>query len=104
MLGVGPGEEVWLSRARPDWAREMVLRAALPAALRDGVWSGETALLSRDGREIPVHQVILAHRNAAGAVDFLSTIARDITARKRAEDDLRHAKEAAEAANRAKSQ
>jgi signal transduction histidine kinase len=61
------------------------MQEGLPAAIRDGVWSGETALLSRSGREIPVSQVILAHKAPDGTVEFLSTIARDITDRKHAE-------------------
>src|SRR3990170_2685022 len=63
--------------------------ADTPAAIRDGIWSGETALLGRDGREIPVLQVIIAHRTAEGRIEFLSTIARDITERKRAEEARR---------------
>jgi signal transduction histidine kinase len=61
----------------------------VPAALRDGVWSGETALRHRDGSEVPVLQVVLAHCSADGEVDFLSTIARDISQRMRSEQELR---------------
>src|SRR6202022_2390592 len=42
---------------------------------------------ARDGREIPVYQTILAHKDAGGSVDFLSTIARDMTDRKRAAEE-----------------
>src|SRR5262249_50983805 len=70
-------------RRPPDWAGRKVLEEAIPAAIRDGVWVGETALLDRDGREVPLSQVILAHRDARGEVAYLSTIARDITAQKR---------------------
>ncbi len=66
-----------------------VLEQAIPAALEDGAWSGENSLRHRDGREIPVLQVLLAHRSPGGEVDFLSTIARDISERKRAEAELR---------------
>lgn len=62
-----------------------MLGEGIPTALREGTWSGETALLSRDGREIPVSQVILAHRTPDGKVRFLSTTARDTTDRKQAE-------------------
>ncbi|HLF98393.1 MAG TPA: ATP-binding protein [Methylococcaceae bacterium] len=40
---------------------------------------------SRDGRDIPVWQAIVAHRSSAGQVLYFSTIARDITDRKQAE-------------------
>jgi PAS domain S-box-containing protein len=67
---------------------EVVLGEGGPTALREGSWSGETALLSSEGEEIPVSQVILAHRDPGGKIRFLSTTARDITDRKRAEDEL----------------
>ncbi|HEX7577116.1 MAG TPA: ATP-binding protein, partial [Verrucomicrobiae bacterium] len=53
-----------------------------------GIWSGETILLSRSGQEIPVSQVILAHKTADGRLEFLSTIMRDLTERKRLETHL----------------
>lgn len=88
MLGVG-GEEslesVTIEGSHPPGAREVVLREGIPAALRNGIWSGETVLLSRQGRHIPVSQVIMAHKGPDGSVEFLSTIARDISERKQAE-------------------
>ena len=60
-------------------------KEGIPAAIRDGLWQGETAVLNRDGQEIPVSQVILAHYRADGSVEFLSTIIRDISERKREE-------------------
>ena len=66
----------------PPWAREVMQREARPAAARDGLWQGESAILSPDGREIPVSQVLIAHRKADGAVRFYSMIARDISERK----------------------
>ena len=62
----------------PEWVGTVLTKVALPAAARDGIWMGETALLCRDGREIPVSQVVIAHRDANGAVNFVSSIARDI--------------------------
>ena len=63
-------------------------------AERNGVWTGETALMSHDGHEIPVLQVIIAHKSASGAVDYFSTVMRDITERKEREEVQRasHAK------------
>ncbi len=89
MLGIPEGEDVRGTRVpnvHPAWAYELIAREGIPTALREGSWIGETALLARDGREIPVSQVILAHRNAAGEVEYLSTIMRDISERKAAED------------------
>lgn len=80
----------------PLWVREL-FSEALPIAMREGVWSGATAMLARDGREIPVSQVLIAHKTSSeGRVQFFSTIARDMSKQKRAEDELRAAKEYAE--------
>jgi diguanylate cyclase (GGDEF)-like protein/PAS domain S-box-containing protein len=87
-LGVGVGEEITHTRIAdfiPDPANHPALTTGILAAIRDGVWTGETELLSRRGQEIAVSQVILAHKSADGKLEFLSTIMRDITERKQAE-------------------
>jgi diguanylate cyclase (GGDEF)-like protein/PAS domain S-box-containing protein len=66
----------------PEWARCRMRDEGIPAAIRDGVWSGETAFIDHAGLEIPVSQVILAHRTPSGEVEYLSTIARDISDRR----------------------
>ncbi len=66
----------------PEWARARLRDEGIPAAIRNGVWSGETAFIDRSGRELPVSQVILAHRAPTGEVEYLSTIARDISDRR----------------------
>ncbi|MDS4029076.1 MAG: PAS domain S-box protein [Candidatus Contendobacter sp.] len=72
----------------PPWAADLILSEAVPTALQGGVWRGETALTTRDGREIPVSQVVLAHRTRQGQVKFLFTIIRDITEQKRVREEL----------------
>src|SRR2546430_2677727 len=66
----------------PGWVREIIQNEALPAAARDGLWQGETAMLDSEGKEIPVSQVVIAHRGSDGGIRFFSTIARDISERK----------------------
>jgi len=91
MLGIGDGEDIAtirISDTHPSWAADIVLHQAMPIAAQQGTWSGETTLLSRDGREIPVSQVVIAHKSADGHVEYFSTIARDITERKRIEKAL----------------
>ncbi len=106
----------------PQWATDIILGQGFPAALRDGSWIGETAVLNRNGDEIPVSQIILDHRDPQGELLFLSTVMRDITERKLAEKQLERlnegleerveqrtlemkaAKEEAERANTAKSE
>ena len=92
ILGIEAGEDVTadsISNYSPQEAARLILQEGIPAAMREGTWSGETALLHRDGREIPVSQVIIAHKTAGDTVEYLSTVARDISDRKRAEDALR---------------
>ncbi|MDX5151430.1 MAG: ATP-binding protein [Acidiferrobacterales bacterium] len=91
MIGVGdrPATELVIPDYHPPWAGELVLKTGIPTAIENGYWSGDTALLTADGREIPVSQILMSHRNSAGEVAYLSTIIRDITQRKRDEDEIR---------------
>jgi PAS domain S-box-containing protein len=96
MVGLGEQEDISnlsIADFHPASAASLVLQEGIPAASRGGVWTGENALLHRDGREIPVSQVLLAHRDPAGTVTFFSTIARDITERRTLETGLRQAQE-----------
>lgn len=84
LLGIGENEDVSnlrIADGHPEWASKIVLEEGIPTAMREGTWEGETALLSRDGRETPVSQVILAHSGADGKIEYLSTIVRDISGR-----------------------
>ncbi|MEJ2069494.1 MAG: PAS domain S-box protein, partial [Syntrophobacterales bacterium] len=91
MVGVGQEEDVGQLRVlqlHPDWIGEFILQEGAPTARREGSWQAEIALLHRDGREIPVSQVILAHKEATGRVQFFSTIARDISDLKQAQENI----------------
>ena len=93
MLGIEPDGPIVLRSAaqvHPAWAWRKITEEAVPEALSSGSWHGETALTGADGQEIPVSQVVLAHRDRSGELAFLSTIARDITERKRTEEQIRH--------------
>ncbi|MEG4068358.1 PAS domain S-box protein [Microcoleus sp. Pol11C2] len=90
MMGVPPEE------ARSPFSVDFVLAPSattkfhnevFPTALREGSWAGETVFLSRDGQEIPVSQVLIVHKTETGEVEFVSTIARDISDRKKAEEE-----------------
>lgn len=85
MLGYEPGQDVSELRVgtgQPDWALKLALETGIPHAIEHGTWSGESAFLRPDGKEMPVLQVIIAHKRPGGSVEYLSTIARDITQRK----------------------
>jgi PAS domain S-box-containing protein len=91
MVGISEDEDVRATKIpdyHPEWASRLVLTMGLPAAARDGFWAGETALRTRDGRELPISQVLLSHKRADGTVEYYSTIARDVTERKEAEVEL----------------
>jgi PAS domain S-box-containing protein len=92
MLGHGTGPlppELRAGSARPPWARARFYDESLPAAVRRGTWTGESALLDPAGTEIPVSQVLVAHRAPDGTVDAVSGILRDLRAQKAAEATLR---------------
>ena len=57
---------------------------------------GETRILTPDGRDLSLSQVIICHRDATGQVEFFSTLARDITERTMLERRLSEEKERAE--------
>lgn len=85
MIGHEPGQDVSnlnVGAGHPDWALKLVRETGIPYAIKHGSWSGETAFLLPDGKEVPVLQVVIAHKRPDGSVEYLSTIAHDITQRK----------------------
>ncbi len=76
------GAHLHLRDLQPDWAQAIASEKGFPKAIRHGSWEGETAFQGRDGREMPVSQLICAHRNPAGEIEFFSSILRDISERK----------------------
>jgi len=81
--------QMMIPHVHPTWAANRVKNEAIPCAIREGVWQGESALLKADGSEIPVSQVVISHENSTGEVEYLSTIMRDISERKRVERERR---------------
>jgi two-component system, cell cycle sensor histidine kinase and response regulator CckA len=76
-----------LSDYHPDWVVRLLFRDAIPTALIQNTWHGETAMIDRESREFPVSQLLLVHRDDSGQPAFLSTIIRDISRQKQAEVD-----------------
>jgi len=93
MCGIGVAEDVakfkiW--NVHPEGTNKMLSEEILPIAMRDGSWMGECAFLNiRDKHEIPVLMVLSVHKAPGGEVAVISTISRDITERKKIEDELR---------------
>jgi PAS domain S-box-containing protein len=73
----------------PESARKTVTEVGLPAALENGSWSGENTILNCNGKEIHVSQVLIAHKNSEGGLEYLSTVIRDMTQHREAEEALR---------------
>ncbi len=93
MLGIALDEDLSTTHMQaylPAWAEERVIGHGIPTAVQEGVWSGESALRCRNGKEIPVSAVIVAHKHPDGSLDFFSTIMRDISERKDHEAQLLH--------------
>lgn len=90
MVGVSADElpRLGVTDLYATWAGKLILETALPAAIREGAWTGETALRHRAGHEIPVSQVIVAHKGPDGRLEYWSTIARDLTERKAQEEKI----------------
>ena len=95
LLGVAGGAErvrdagLLVTAVQPQFAAGGERAGALAAAMVEGRWAGETTLRKGDGREIPVEQVVLAHRSDEGDVEYLSSILRDVTERKQTEATLK---------------
>lgn len=105
MLGIGdlPASGVRRDRIYAPWALDLILGSAVPTAVASGSWRGETAFLNREGKEIPVSQVIVSHRQQDGTLT-LSTIARDISERKMAQQLLEEKNAQVEQASRMKTE
>lgn len=71
--------------------RQTRLEAVLRTLEQENLWHGEVEMQLPDGRLVPVSQVVLAHRNQEGKIEFYSTIARDITEQRRVAEELRRA-------------
>ncbi|RPI51622.1 MAG: PAS domain S-box protein, partial [Chloroflexi bacterium] len=78
-----PLDGLTFNKVLPPAASALVEKEGIPTAIRDGIWRGQAAVVNAEGREIPVSKVLVAHRGPDGQVEYLSSIARDITERQR---------------------
>ncbi|NJK99036.1 MAG: PAS domain S-box protein [Spirulinaceae cyanobacterium SM2_1_0] len=102
LLGIGDRalSDLAAEQLHPRWALDRIQGEAIPHALQHGSWQGETAVLSATGEEIPVSQVVMAHRDAQGELAYLSTVIRDLRERQRVETELRQTTERLQEAQR----
>jgi|GEM_PF-2376881 len=94
MLGWDDGESGTIRHiadAHPAWAIKLITDEGLPAAIKNGIWSRENAIIDPEGTEVPISQVIMSHKSERGELQFFSTIIRDISMIRKTEEHLRQA-------------
>lgn len=106
---IGLNEQTDVSRVRntsyhPQWVNDLLQSEAVPVAIKEGAWIGTTAILTRDGEEIPTSQLLLAHQDRKGKIEYFSTVIRDISSQKKLEENLAEARDRALEAIRNKSE
>ncbi len=87
----------------PENERENLRRVFALGMQAGQVQDVETKSLTKDGRELVVNMSATFLKDEAGQISRIILLLRDITERKRLENELRQARDAAESANRAKS-
>jgi PAS domain S-box-containing protein len=107
LLGIGPDESLEgksLAGMFPVSEIEQLLNEGIPSAYINKVWSGETQLITEEGRIVTVDQLILLHQATKGGERYFSMVLRDISKRVEMEKDLLQAKEQAESAAKTKAE
>jgi diguanylate cyclase (GGDEF)-like protein/PAS domain S-box-containing protein len=77
-----------LSDFLPEWAQQQIFRTAIPTAIEEGSWQGESAMLTANEVEVPISVTAVPHPNDDGEIELISFIARDQSERKRFDDHL----------------
>ncbi|MFC1684292.1 ATP-binding protein, partial [Pseudomonadota bacterium] len=95
LMGIGEEEDVTQLKMWDYHSVDVFKRIneGLGTAREHGAWVGETVFLTRDGREVVTSQVMLAHKDSQGELEYYSTIARDISEQKKMELELQQTNE-----------
>jgi PAS domain S-box-containing protein len=96
MLGLAREEyttHMKLGERGDDDARAAMSERAISAAIRSGIWSGESRMSHSQDREINTSQAIIANHGMDGQVNSLSTIIQNISERARIEQALRESQD-----------
>ncbi|HON06470.1 MAG TPA: PAS domain S-box protein [Verrucomicrobiota bacterium] len=72
----------------PEKTKEFIVSNAIPSAIRNGIWEGETSINTFDGRTIPCIALLIAHKNPEGKLSHISVVVRDISEIKAAQENL----------------
>ncbi len=92
LVGFGEDEDITnkaITDIHPKWALDIIENTGIPTSIENGIWEDETALLVPSGKEIPISQVIISHKSSDEKPEYFSTIIRDISKQKEAEEALR---------------
>jgi PAS domain S-box-containing protein len=65
-----------INDCHPSWVLELLDKVWLPKAIEEGIWRGDSAILTLDNKEIPVKQIIIRHKNSDKEVEFFSSMLR----------------------------
>lgn len=77
-----------IEKCYSERSRQLLINEGLAIAIRDGIWQQDMELLTSNGCEVPVSQVMLLHKNSDSEVKYFSITARDISELKNAEHAL----------------
>ena len=92
MVGITDDEQIrqlTVADYHPPRILNLIKNIAIPTAIAKGTWLGETILKTKDGQEIPVSQLIIAHKSPDGEVEFISTVIRNLSQQKKTENSLK---------------
>ncbi|HEU5075810.1 MAG TPA: PAS domain S-box protein [Polyangiaceae bacterium] len=96
MLGFGEDEDltgVPIAIYHSEEAARRVRDEQWTEVLKSGAATFENTVRHRDGHDIPVSQLLMSHRGQSGAVEYLSTVMRDMRAQRRVAEELRQTEE-----------
>lgn len=96
MLGYGAEENIsflGVKELMSEASAQFIIEEAMPAAVSAGMWQGQTTFRRKDGSEFTASQIIIAHTNERGEVNFYSSLASDISDRLKSEQVLQESQE-----------
>ncbi len=87
-LEANPGDYN-IAMISPEREVARTMNEIIPAAIKNGIWSGESAIKTLDGREIPTLMTIITIKDANGNPQYLANVARDISDIRAAQEQAR---------------
>ena len=73
----------------PESISRIIQSEGMPSAIENGIWQRETFILTKNCKELAVNQVIISHKKENGEIEFFSSIMKDISAQREADEALR---------------